>query len=67
MNKEKEVEQKFGSSMEEDTTPLSGHRSSNQPDNPYLRMKPTYNDALLSKVTDDSNCMGLNTFQFIHF
>jgi hypothetical protein len=30
-------------------------------------MKPTYKDALVSKVTDDSNRMGLNTFQLIHF
>jgi hypothetical protein len=36
MTKETEDVRKFGSSMEEDTTQLSSHRSANQPDNPYL-------------------------------
>ena len=28
--------------------------------------KPTYTDILHSKVTDDSNRLGLDTFQLIH-
>jgi hypothetical protein len=33
--------------------------------NPYIH-RPSYKDILLSKVTDDSNRMGINTFQLIH-
>jgi hypothetical protein len=34
-------------------------------ENPYDK-KTSYKDVLLSKVTDDSNRMGLNTFQLLH-
>jgi hypothetical protein len=44
---------------------LDPRRSTSPAENPYDK-KPSYKDILLSKVTDDSNRMGINTFQLIH-
>jgi len=50
----------------EELNPISNANSFNSHiDNPYDK-KPSYKDVLLSKVTDDSNRMGINTFQLIH-
>jgi hypothetical protein len=43
--------------------PLDG--ISLRPENPYLP-KPSYKDALLATVSDDTNRMGVNTFKLIH-
>lgn len=46
-------------------TPMVRNNRVQQNTNPYDR-KPSYKDVLLSKVTDDSNRMGINTFQLLH-
>lgn len=48
-----------------DMTPLARNNTSNHIDNPYDK-QPSYRDVLLSKVTDDSNRLGINTFQLTH-
>jgi hypothetical protein len=34
--------------------------------NPYAATMPTYKEALLSEASDNSNRLGINTFQVIH-
>jgi hypothetical protein len=46
-------------------TPMVQNSRSQRATNPYDR-QPSYRDIPLSKVTDDLNRMGINTFQLLH-